>query len=247
MPDDPTSQTGTDTNAPGGEGTEKPAPDMATIANQAASAHAKRLEKQMKEQIAASIAEATKPLLDQLAALSKPTPQGGSGDEKNKPDPVTLALQQEVAELKSKAKDAEIAKAAAEKRARDERAFASFRTELSKHVLPGHLDVLAKHLFENSVTVDDEGNATFKSKVTQYGVTDDVDLPLDVGVNNWAKTEAAKVWIPAPGSPSNTPNSKKPNGSTNLKPFNPDTATDQEKLDHARRLELSILAKQQAQ
>lgn len=236
MPDDITDES---KNSPEKE---TPAIDGNTI-NQAVTAHLKRFaEKQLPALLEAQL----KPLFEKIEAVSK-APPPKEDESGKKVDPEIAALKAKLDEQIAIATASEKARAAAEEKARNDKAFADFKGHLAKTVRPDMLDVVASHLFhiEKRVVVDPEtGEATFKGVQTRFGITDEVAFPLKDGVENWAKSESAKPFLPAAGT-SNTPKTTRATGiaaSSLPQNMNFETASPQQRIQAAAEMEAAMQA-----
>ncbi len=228
-------------NAPDPKVTESGQPDISNVVNSAVSSHLKRF---VEKQLPGIFAEALKPFQEQVAKLQAPPP---ADDEKskNKQSPEMTALQTQLEEMKTRFAQETEQRIAAERKAREDRAYSEFKGMLAKNVRPEMLDMVADHLFliKKIVEVPESGNPTFKGSRTQYGITEEVAYPLKDGVDNWLKSDDAKPFLPAP-SASTTPTSKRQLISpTQLPPnFDPATATAEQKLQAASELEQKYAA-----
>lgn len=181
--------------------------ELGNAINAAVTSHMKRLTEKT---LPTMLEGAMKPLLDQIAALKAAPAPTAATDDKTKVSPEVAALTQQLADMKTKLTQEGEQRAAAEKKSRDDRAFSDLKSQLASQVRPEMLNVIASHLFhiEKSVEVDDTGNAIFKGKQTNYGITEDVAYPMKDGVEQWLKSDAAKPYLPAPGT-SSTPTTQR--------------------------------------
>jgi hypothetical protein len=242
MPDDNqgTSQNAQDQN-------QKPTLDEATIGNFVNAAVTNQLKRYQEKQEKA-LQDQLKAFGEQLKSSLAPAPQADPDDKskKNGPDPRIAALEQQLQEMKQQAQDAESKRLATEKKAREDRAFNDFRSELSKVVRPETLDVVAGYLFkvQGVVEVGEDGEAVYKSSRTTLGVEEEVRLPIKDGVASWAKSDFAKPYLPSPGT-SSAPQTKKPGHPITQLPEKLDlsTASDEQKLALASQQEAEIQRK----
>lgn len=207
MPDVDPTQNDTNEN-PEGKKPEGNA-EMGNAINAAVSNHIKRFTE---KQLPTLLEGAMKPLLDQIAALKTAAPaQTPAADDKTKTSPEVAALTQQLADMKAKLAQEGEQRAAAEKKARDDRAFSDLKSFLAPTVRPEMLEVIANHLFhiQKTVEVDETGNAIFKGTRSNYGITEDVAFPLKDGVDQWLKSDAAKPYLPAPGTSQAAPTQRR--------------------------------------
>ncbi len=188
------------------------APDAGTVANAAAKAHISRFSEKV---LPGLIANAMKPLLDELQALkATPKPESDEGKSK-KGDPAMAAVQAQLEDFKSKFAQAEAGRAAAEKKSRDDNARGALKDALAPHVRPELLGMLTDHLIvlKQVVEFDEDGTPLFKSKKADiYGDLEDVRMPLKDGVTQYLKSEEAKAFLPSPGSSGAAPLKTKSTG-----------------------------------
>lgn len=229
--------------------------ELGNMVNAAVTAHLKRFaEKQLPDILKGHLDAALKPVVEKLTAPVAPPP---SDDEpspktkgKNQPSPELAAMQQKLDDSLRALKEADDKRVAAEKKAREDRAYSDFKSELGKHVRPDMLDLVANHLFriEGLVEVQEDGSALFKSSRSQYGIAEEIRLPLKDGVEQYVKSDAAKPFIPAP-STSQAPQTKKtpfqqPTKAPDAKDF--DTMSPQQRVAAASRMEDDMRAKMAA-
>lgn len=190
----------------------QPSPEeqLGNMVNAAVSAHIKRFTE---KQLPAILESALKPITEKLAAPPPPADDEG-GKRKSKQDPETLALAKQLEDLKKELADRDQKVAAAEKRAREERAFGDLRTSLEGKVRPELLDFVAKHLVavENRLVFDENGTPLFKSQRVPYAGAEpeEINLPLRAGIDEFLKSDSAKPFLPAPSSASASPLPKRP-------------------------------------
>lgn len=222
------SQNAPDTNtSTSAEGTAPPTtPDFGAIANAAAASHIKRFEKQLPT----FLESALKPYLDKLtaAAPAKEIPEA-------KKSPEYAALEQKLAELEKRNTESSARAQAAERKQREDRAYGELRNNLQGKVNPDFLDMVSSHLFQvqRAIDFEEDGTPVFATtRKTLYG-DEDLRLPIKEGVDQWLRSDAAKPFIPAPGS---SGASGKPKGSSGVQlnsQFDPDKASAEEKIMHA--------------
>lgn len=203
-------------------------PDVAAIVNAAVTSHLKRFTE---KQLPSLFESALKPLHEKLQAPQAPA------KEDSKKSPEYAALEQKLAELQRQNAEAASRVAAAEKKQREDRAFGELKSTLQGKVNPDFLDVVSSHLFQVQRVVDfeEDGTPVFAMKrKTAYG-DEDLRLPIRDGVEQWLKSDAAKPFIPAPGTSSATPKPKAASASHNTA-FDPETATPEERIQHAMSL-----------
>lgn len=201
-------------------------PDVASIVNAAVTSHLKRFTE---KQLPSLFESALKPIHERLQA---PAPVKDASDSKKNPE--YAALEQKLAEFERKANESAARAAAAEKKQREDRAYGELRNNLQGKVNPDFLDMVSAHLFQvqRAVDFEDDGSPVFAmSRKTPYG-DEDLRLPIKDGVEQWLKSEAAKPFIPAPGSSGATSKPKGVGGSINPQ-FDPEKATTEEKIRHA--------------
>lgn len=191
-----------DSQNPDNQQSKSPEEQLGNMVNAAVSAHIKRFTE---KQLPALLAEALKPINEKLAA-PPPPPEGDDAKAKksSKQDPEVLAMAKQIEDMKRALEEKEQRAAAAEKKARDERAYTELRASLEGKVRPELLDVVAENLFyvKKSVDFDDAGNPLFKSSRSPYAGAEpeEVRLPLRVGVEDFLKSDGAKAFLPAPSA-----------------------------------------------
>lgn len=179
----------------GGGGGEPPKPptmdEINKAINAAVTSHTKRFESKVTEMFG----NFGKSLDERFAALA-PKPPEGEGDDKGKGgkvDPEVVKLKQAF-EAQTKAFEAEKkARLDAEHRGRTEKAVGQLRAALGKHVRPEAVDVLLK-AFKGDVQFDDQGEPVFPLPDGTGAST------IDAAIDQWAKSDAAKVFLPAPSN-----------------------------------------------
>jgi hypothetical protein len=175
---------------------------MGNMVNAAVKQHVARF---IKNEFPALIGDALKPVLEQVAAAqAAPPAEEVAPKGKAKQDPEYLALQKSFEDLKTSLATSEKARVDAENKAREERAYGDLRSGLEGKVRPELLDVVAKYLFvaEKRVEFGEDGAPLFKTQRTPFAGADpeDVRLPLRAGIDEFMKSEAAKPFLPAPGT-----------------------------------------------
>ncbi len=209
-------------------------PDAGTVANAAAKSHITRFSEKV---LPGLLANAMKPLLDEIAALKAPKADADDAKGKRKDDPATAALQAQLEDFKAKFAAAEAGRSAAEKKSRDDSARAALKDALAPHVRPELLGVLTDNLYvmKGVVDFDDDGTPLFKSKKKDiYGDYEDVRMPLKDGVAQYLKSEEAKAFLPSPGSSGAQPKPRSGAGArTTGAPIDLDKADDNTKIRYA--------------
>lgn len=171
---------------------------IGNMVNAAVAAHLRRFT----EKTLPGILEgALKPITEKLSA---PPPVADEGDKKKgkQQDPELLAMAKRLEDMQ-KAMEAEQAKAAAaEKAARDQKAYGDLRGALDGKVRPELVDFVAKHLMhvEGRLDFDESGAPLFKATRAPFAGADpeEIRLPLRAGIEDYLKSEAAKPFLPAP-------------------------------------------------
>lgn len=208
---------------------------LGNMVNAAVKAHLQRFtEKQLPTLLEAAL----KPISEKLAAAPPPPPVDDEGkSKKSKQDPETNALAKQIEEMKKELADRDAKVAAAEKRAREERAYTELRGSLEGKVRPELIDMVAKHLMvvDQRVDFDESGVALFKSQRVPYAGAEpeELRLPLRAGVEDFLKSDAAKPFLPAPSGSGAAPLPKRgaaPVGGTD---FSKPATTDAEKSRRA--------------
>lgn len=137
-----------------------------------------------------------------LKAQPAPEPQPGGQNEPPKPDPRIAALEARYADLEKHYKAEQEARTAAELKSRETAARGALRTALEPHITGAQLDIASRYLFDAQqfVTFDDDGTPLVKSKrAPMRGMPEEeVLLPIADGVNEWLKSEEAKIFLPPP-------------------------------------------------
>jgi hypothetical protein len=191
------------------------AEEIANIANSAYTAHEARTAKKREEQLQKMIADAVK------AAMPAPADGGAQGSgtggtgaqgatgNAGGVSPEVAALQARIDTMEKAAtkRDGELkaekeARAASENKARDERTFGEFRALLAPHVRPDMVDDLAQlHFYAHKrVTYGEDGKPLFRARRSPAAgmPEEDVQMPLEAGVEHWLKSKDAQRYLPAP-------------------------------------------------
>lgn len=218
-----------DTNSTTTPATPPAAPDMAAMVNAAVSNHMKRFTE---KQLPSLFESALKPIHDKLSA----TPATPAVPDTKK-SPEYAALEQKLAEFEKRSAADSARAQAAERKQREDRAFSDLRTQLTGKVLPDFLDVVSSHLFQvqGVVKFEEDGTAVFATtRKSPYG-DEDIRLPIKEGVEAWLKSDAARPYLPAPGSSGASPHpaNKGTQGHFFNPQFDPSKATDEEKIMHS--------------
>lgn len=211
------------------------AEEIGNIVNAAVTSHLKR-------SLAGAIDTALKPVVERLSAAPQPPPPEDDGKgKKGKQDPEMAAMAKRLEDMEKALSAEKEATAAAQRQSRDERAYSELMTALDGKVRPEFREMIAKNLFhlEKRIEVDETGRALFKTtKVPAWGGDpEEQSLPLVDGIADYLRTDAAKVFLPAPNSGSGasplpvkrTPGPTSPPRVDLSKP----AATDKEKVQRA--------------
>lgn len=226
--------------------------DMGKAISGALTAHSARLRKEALDPIQNTLKELSG-TITKLAAPKEPDPAAPPAHKP--PDPETLALKNQLEELKAANKNEREAREKAESKQRDDAAYSQLRTLVAKTARPELVDVVAKNLFyaEKVVTYDESGKPLFKARRAQYagGPEEDVQLTLEDGVTQFFKSKEAAVFLPAPTQqrPGIQPPGVRPTGPQLRQPdANPQRPrSDKEKVERAMAKEQELLAAQQRQ
>lgn len=233
MPDEPQ---GSQTPVP-----DTQTPDAAAVGNMVNAAVKQHIARALKNEFPALIAEALKPVMEQVSAIKPaPPPDEGTANSKNKQTPEHLALQKQFEDLKESLAKSEKARTDAENKARDDRAYAEVRAGLEGKVRPELLDIVTKNLFyvDKRVEFDETTGATlFKAQRSPFLGADpeDVRLPLRAGLDEYMKGESAKAFLPAPASSGASPLPKRTGPVNQTIVTGPQTGgTDAQKIERAK-------------
>lgn len=155
--------------------------------------------------ITESIPETLKAHVEAMKSeVPKPTEAKGDGKSESKPHPETLALQQQLADMKKAMQERDQALAEAEKKAKNDAARNELRSQLAAHVRPEALDMTTQLIFDaqRRVSLSEDGTPVFKvRKSPMAGMPEeDMELPIKDGVANWLKSDDAKFFLPPPAS-----------------------------------------------
>lgn len=178
----------------GGGDDGKAAPQYVTVEqlNKALGARDKRFEQTFTAKVTETLGTFGKTLEEKLAAFAPKPPDGDGGDPKGsgkQVDPELVKLRQEQEALRKKLEASEKKALEAETKSRNERALSALRAELSKHVRPEAVDTLVK-AFRGDITFDSDGNPQLPFE--------DGATTIDAAIGAWAKSDGAKLFIPAP-------------------------------------------------
>lgn len=166
------------------------------------------LTNRLPKMLTPALEAAFKPFSDKLAALQNPAPPSDEGEadgKKKKPaTPEVLAMAKQIEDMQKALKEKDDRAAAAEKKNREQKAYADLRSSLEGKVRPELLDLVANNLFhvERRVETDESGNTLFRSTRPTYagGDPEDIQLPIKSGVEDFLKSEGAKAYLPAPST-----------------------------------------------
>lgn len=238
-------------NEPNGGSNQTPNPDqdgkqpgvdpqeLANLVNSAVSAQLKRALPKAIEGIVPSLIEGvTKQLGD------KQPPKDPEPTDKPKPSPELVALQRSHEELKTQLQREREAREAAERRQRDDRAFADLRAQLSAGGVRAELvDTWAKVLFhaDKRVEFDESGAPLLKVKVSPgKGMPEEEQLfPLSDGVKQLLKTKEAEPYLPPPGGAQSGTQGRPQTGQRTMPRYDKPATSEEEK---ARRVEERMAA-----
>lgn len=183
---------------------------LGNMVNGAVKAHLQRfIEKQLPALFEAQL----KPIMEKLTAPAAQTPpsedEGKGKKGKQNQDPEYLAMAKKLEDMEKAIQERDQKVAAAEKAARDQRAFTELRSGLSDKLRPEVVDFVAKYLMqvEQRVDFDESGNVLFKSTRAPFAGADpeEIRLPLRSGLEDFLKSDAAKPFLPAPTTSSAPP------------------------------------------
>lgn len=182
----------------GGAGGEGEPPKYVTIEqmnevlNKALGSRDKRFESKLTE----TLGGFGKTIEEKLAALAPKAPESDgeqAGGGKGKVDPEFVKLKQTTDALTKRLEAETKRREDAETRGRSEKAANQLRGALSKHVRGEAVDVLLK-AFRGDVQFDELGEPVFPLPDGSGTST------IDAAIEAWAKSDAAKAFIPAPSS-----------------------------------------------
>ena len=199
MPNDP--QSGPQSSSDQAQEPKADQTDIANLVNSAVTAQLKRALPKALEGIMPMVQETISKHFEELKA-TKPTDE--PKDKEAKPPPEIVAMQRQLEEMKTKVQEAENRREAAERKQRDDRAFAELRNHLAKGgVRPELLDDFAKVLFhaDKRVEFDADGSPLIRVRVpVGKGLPEeDQVFPLEAGVSQLLKTKGAAPYMPPPG------------------------------------------------
>ncbi len=222
-------------------------PDFNTVANQAAAAHAKRLEKQLMKTFEEKFG-ALNTTLEKLAQAQAPAPKTSKSKEE---DPEMSAIKQQLEQFKATAEASERRASEAEKRRRDEQTLNDVRRYLANGGVRSEAvgvgtDYLVKAT--NKIEYDEEGNVLFKFKKSSKD--DEVLMPLEDGITSWLKTTEAALFLPAPATSSagKQPATKTTRRASDGKPvWDKPAATDAERIARADEMARWYASKQKSE
>jgi hypothetical protein len=229
-------------------GSNTPDPQYVTadqIGNIVNAALTARLPKMLQPAIEAALA----PITAKLSAPPPTPPSGDDGDDKkkSKQTPEMAAMAKQIEDLTKGITAEREARAAAEKKQKEDRAYNELRQSLEGKVRPEFVDILAKNLFqvEGRVSFGDDGAILFKSSKAPYvgAEPEEVQLPLKNGVEDFLKSDAAKHYLPAPSGGSNTsPLPKRGPSPVSGRDFSKPATSDADKVQRALEREAQALA-----
>lgn len=172
--------------------------DIAAIVNAAVSSHLKR---SLDKSIGSALDAALAPIKSKLDA--PPPSAEEKTQQKQGPSPEVAALQKQLADMQAAMAKANADVAAERKRNHETAAYSALKSELGGKVRPEALDAAADLIFHarKHVTVDDDGNATFKVRSSRgKGMPEeDLEYQLADGVREFLKTKDAALFLPSPG------------------------------------------------
>jgi hypothetical protein len=233
--------------------------EVAEMVNGAVTSAAKKFPKveDIVKKTAEKISESLAPTIDEALKAhdeKRKAERGGNDDDdaagkkkgEKTPDPQLAAVQSQLADLTKKYDAEKSAREAAEKKARDDKAFSELRSSLQPHVRAELLDDLANNLFhiKKVVRVDDDGTILMKVEDTEYELKD--------GVPNYLKTKSALPYIPAPGqrkgngngTDETDPRGRRVNLDSNgLPKYDKPAATDEERIRRSQEQAAAIAKK----
>ncbi len=176
--------------------------EIANLVNSAVTAQLKRALPKALDGIMPVVQEAISKQFEELKA--KPQDEPKDKQDPAKPPPEILAMQRQLEEMKTKVQEAENRREAAERKQRDDRAFAELRNHLAKGgVRPELLDDFAKVLFhaDKRVEFDADGSPLIRVRVpVGKGLPEEEQVfPLEAGVSQLLKSKGAAPYMPPPG------------------------------------------------
>ena len=249
---------GEQTKDPGATGTEDQPKYMSA---EEVTAMVTGANERMRKSLAGEIEKAVKGITESIPetlkahfeALKSEIPKPADKPQENKPNPETLALQQQLAEMKTAMQERDKALAEAEKKSRNDAARNALRSALAPHVRPEALDMTTQLLFDaqGRVSVSEDGTPLFKiRKSPMAGVPEeDMELPVKDGVANWLKSDDAKFFIPAPTAPATDSRRGSPvartvkAGADGMPSYDSPATTDEERVRRADERAQALAAK----
>jgi hypothetical protein len=184
-------------------------------------------EKRFNESLAKTLPEAIKAVLTPTLEEFKKTLAPGGEDppgKKNeqgtapKPDPELIKLRERFEASEKRSADAEARAKAVEDKARKDAARAEIITALDAKGIKGErAKALVSHMeASGSLRFTDDGKPelTVKRSRSKGGTAEELAFDLAAGIEDWTKTDAAKEWLPAPGTqnPANARGTQNANG-----------------------------------
>lgn len=166
--------------------------EMAKIANQAITSHAKRAEKAKAEAEAAKKGEGGEEEGAAEAPAGQPAKPAGAAPTT---DPQVVALEKKLARLERQAQEADAARKKAERERAEEKGHGAVRKALSGKVAAEALDLAHAALRgRGAIHIDDDGNPRFR-----FGERDEPEegLDLDAGIERFLRTKEAAFLKPA--------------------------------------------------
>ena len=218
---------------------------LTNLINSAITSHLKRLPdygKLIEEKLAAFQPKA-----------SDPAPDAPKGKDTGKSDPQITALLAKMEEQSKALTAAQERAVQAERQQREDRARAELRQALTGKVRPEAVDDVADLLFSvrKQVEINEQGEAFLKVKRAPVpGFPEEEALmPIADGVEHWAKSKAASIYIPATQSgttstPARASKMPTPNERSSQSPkWDGPAKTDAEKIARAMAHEQALKAK----
>jgi len=191
--------------------------ELTNIINSAVTAQLKRALPKALEGVTQTLNEAIKRQIGELKPPPKDDDDESKDKAKNRPDPELIDLRQKYEAMQAKLSEAESKREAAEKKRRDDKAYADLRGLLAKGgVRPDMLEDFSDLLFHarKQVQFDDDDQPMLRVKFSPgKGMPEEEQsLPLESGVTQLLKTPMAGRYLPPPGGASggNDGSGKKP-------------------------------------
>lgn len=216
---DPQAQTGNETQQEGAEAPQYVTTDqIAQIVNSAVTS---QLGRALKTQLGGAIEAALQPIKEKLAT-APPTTAAEKAERDHKQSPEFVALQKQLAELKT-AYTATQEEAARERRkAREDSAFSTLMQSLSGKVKPGTEKIVATLLkAEGRLQIGDDGTPSLRVRTSllKGQAEDDHDFPIADGVGQYLKTSEAALFLPPPTTTPGNATPRQPLGALNTTPI----------------------------